>query len=414
MGDILRLIYDNDIDSDYIKGTDYIQENVIDFYKVPIDIQLHTYDDIPNYPNDMFYIIITHTVSIQRLYEGECPSPPYSPKLYESLLKHKNLNVLYMNEYENDNHDVLQYFDSKLKSLGLNPSQFYIINNNYLLGRYKKQFKTDINVFSIDRLSHVYSRELSLFEHPYKKERDFLFMAHIRQVKIHRYGLLIVLKKKGILDDVDYSLLKNDVFLRDYALNSEDKTKLNPHFYAPLFSDEDLEFFRPEIDFLINHPIKKSKYEENIDFDKPHDFDYPKTFENGGYTNSYINLVTETMFIEKNIVHITDKSYIPFYFTQIPIFLSTQYHVKSLREKYDFDFFDDIIDHGYDDHFDSQMRFIHIMREIEKLHNNKEFIKKFFIENEERFINNKIKVKNIINDKKDSQFFANLKRDYND
>ena len=309
---------------------------------------------------------------------------------------------------------ILQFMDEKLKSLDLHPSQFYIVNNNYLLKKYKEEFETNLNVHSIDRLSHVYSRELSSYSHPFLIDREFTFMTHIRQVKIHRYGLLMVLKKKGFLDVVDYSLLKNDIFLRDYAFNSADRTQLNPFFYAPIFSDSDLEFFKDEIKFLIEHPIKKSKHEEKIDFDRLNDFDYNMTFENGGYINSYINIVTETLFVEKeNIVHITDKSYIPFYFTQIPIFLSTHHHVKSMREKYDLDFFDDLIDHSYDNEEDCQLRFLGVMKQIEKLYYQRDNMKIFFKENKNRLLRNKEIIIDIVNDNKDGRFFANLKREYN-
>ena len=68
MGNILRLIYDNNIDNNYLRGTRHTQECTIQFYNSPVEIELHTYDDIVNYPNDTFYIILVHGISLERLY----------------------------------------------------------------------------------------------------------------------------------------------------------------------------------------------------------------------------------------------------------------------------------------------------------------------------------------------------------
>ena len=77
-------------------------------------------------------------------------------------------------------------------------------------------------------------------------------------------------------------------------------------------------------------------------------------------------------------------------------------------EKYDIividesHFFDDLIDHSYDNEVDAQKRLQMIIEEIKRLNSIQEDVKKFYIENKERFIKNKqivddIKNQNLVN-----------------
>ena len=120
--------------------------------------------------------------------------------------------------------------------------------------------------------------------------------------------------------------------------------------------------------------------------------EYPKNYE-----NSYINIVTESKFFKKhNVIHISEKSFRPFYYYQIPIILSTHGHIKTLKEKYGFDFYDDIINHSYDDEPDQKTRLIKLVAEIARINNNKEKIIEFFKNNKDRFESNKQKVIDVL------------------
>ena len=124
------------------------------------------------------------------------------------------------------------------------------------------------------------------------------------------------------------------------------------------------------------------------------------------YINSYVNIVTESHFIESDI-HITEKSFKPFYFYQIPIIVGTHGHIKKMKELYGYDFFDDIIDHSYDDVVDNKERLDMVLNEILRVSNNEDTIIKFYKSNKARFEQNKMitqELKNI----NETNFFYNL------
>ena len=101
-----------------------------------------------------------------------------------------------------------------------------------------------------------------------------------------------------------------------------------------------------EISYFTSLDIKKGKYETDYDGldnrnaqDLPNE---PKTFE-----NSYFNITTETNFIGDDI-HITEKSFKPFFYYQFPLILGSYHHIKYFRNAYPgVDFFDDILESSY-------------------------------------------------------------------
>ena len=105
----------------------------------------------------------------------------------------------------------------------------------------------------------------------------------------------------------------------------------------------------------------------------------------------YINIITESNFENiEDVVHPTEKSFRPFFYYQIPIFVSSPNHVKYIREKYKFDMFDDLIDHSYDEVTNDKERFDLVMSEINKLNKNDYmFYYQYFRKNKHRFEKNK-------------------------
>ena len=98
------------------------------------------------------------------------------------------------------------------------------------------------------------------------------------------------------------------------------------------------------------------------------------------YLNSYLSIVTESIFDKyPTTIHISEKSYKPFFYFQLPIFVASYGHVKKMKEEYGLDFFDDIIDHSYDNEFDAQKRLQMIIEEIKRLNSIQEDVKKFSI-----------------------------------
>ena len=127
------------------------------------------------------------------------------------------------------------------------------------------------------------------------------------------------------------------------------------------------------------------------------------------YINSYVNLVTETKFLDnENVIQISEKSFKPFFYYQFPMILATHHHIKAMKEKYDFDFFDDVIDHSYDNEPDQKKRFNLFVNEVKRLHDNKENLIEFYRNNQLRFEINKNKVISIMNNDSDYIFFRSL------
>jgi hypothetical protein len=79
-----------------------------------------------------------------------------------------------------------------------------------------------------------------------------------------------------------------------------------------------------------------------------------------------------------------------------------------LNERYGFDMFDDLIDHSYDSEPNHQLRMLGAVNEVIKINNDPQKVINFYKNNQERFIDNKKKVINILNDKTDYNFFNGL------
>ena len=89
---------------------------------------------------------------------------------------------------------------------------------------------------------------------------------------------------------------------------------------------------------------KYTKYEKTFNFEKLMNSNYnfagELTFED--YKNSYINITTESVYFDK-MIHVTEKSFKPFFLFQLPLFVASKGHVDILRKKLNLDLFDDFI-----------------------------------------------------------------------
>jgi hypothetical protein len=88
--------------------------------------------------------------------------------------------------------------------------------------------------------------------------------------------------------------------------------------------------------------------------------------------------------------------------------LASHHHIESLKQKYGFDFFDDVIDHSYDNEPNQKKRFNLFANEVKRLHDNKENLIEFYRNNQLRFETNKNKVISIMNNYSDYTFFRSL------
>lgn len=223
-------------------------------------------------------------------------------------------------------------------------------------------------------------------------------MTFNKEPKRHRYGLLCLLKKYNLLENTNWSMVPTFSNIR------------NENFYTPIFDEESINSLREEIQYFKELEYKFSDFETNNEFNYRSVIELTQIESSINYENSYVNLTTESVFDEReNIVHITEKSYKPFFYYQFPLILASENHIKTMKENFHFDFYEDIIDYSYDSEVNDVERFKMYIKEILRLNDNKEQLIDYYKNNEERFKKNKEKVINLLNTIKDDyQYFYNL------
>lgn len=348
--------------------------------------------------SDWFYKISTYLMEKKRL--------PLNSEMLEFVRKNPNFKIIICSTSESDIVEMLDYLKVACKFQNINEEQIYVINNNYLLEEWKNKIDTKINVYSTRILAYSHVKWFLNYDIPFLKQKDFLFLFHIRVPKSHRYGLILKLMKHGIINDVDWSAGCGYSFRK----NEQKQNDFNKVFFGDVMDIDEINEYQNEIDYLMSIDVKKSKFEKHVNwFDlgpnkRPINNNWGDRYVPETYVNSYINITSETMFTKKNFVSITEKSFKPFYFLQLPLFVATPRHIECMKERYGYDFFDDLIDHSYDREFDDYQRFNMIFDEIKRLHQNKEEVKKFYVENKDRFYKNQQITKEIMNDKTDIDY----------
>ena len=173
----------------------------------------------------------------------------------------------------------------------------------------------------------------------------------------------------------------------------------------------DVHEYLPEIEYFHSIDIKKCMYEENESwFDDKENTDgvyWGDTYTEPTYMESYFNIVTESEY-SSNTVHISEKSFKPFVTYQFPLILASPRHIHAVRKRYGFDFFDDVIDHSYDLELNHHERLIKFVKEIKRIHDNKDFFIEFYKNNKERFIRNNELAKKLTHDTSDRDFLKKL------
>jgi hypothetical protein len=331
---------------------------------------------------------------------------PISDKVKNIFTNNNNFNLVILNEHEYEKEEFIIYLDELIKNMGFDTSRVYLMTNNSKLDYYKQKNNLSINVYSLDFLVMFIANHMVEFGEPEfieNKTGDF-FMCHNRGPKPHRYAILCMLKKHGILENVDWSLIMG-WYRKEQRIHNIDRI-----FYDSVFNNDDYNFYKNEIEFFADIDIKKSKFEEEktwFDGRENAQIEWKEVYEYQTYQNTYVNLVTESCYFDKDI-HITEKSMKPFYFYQFPLFLSSFNHVKFLKERFGFDLFDDILDHSYDNEPDERLRLIMFFNEVKRLNENKEALIEFYKNNKQRFIYNKEIVIKIKNSNRDTNYFKNL------
>jgi hypothetical protein len=216
---------------------------------------------------------------------------------------------------------------------------------------------------------------------------------------------MVLLKKYELLDQIDWSLVMGVEHKKINSMNNYQ------NFYYNIFSTEEINEYRSQIDYINSIDTKKSDYErDKIWFDSEENMRNvfnSHSIEPNQLINTYVNCITESVYNE-NTIHITEKTIKPFYFYQIPIFLASEGHVEFLRNEYGFDLYDDLINHDYDRITDNKERLKVFVKEIIRILDNKKNIVDFYNNNRDRFEKNKQIVTDLTKDKKDIEFFNSL------
>jgi hypothetical protein len=354
-------------------------------------------------PSQKYYYFIGHaSISIEEIIKD---NKIITDEIKQCLRSCDNFNLVFFSHHESDNENGFKI----LNNSDLPKKQIYLVNNNYKLNEYVNDYNSQIKIYSVMYLPIVVSStldSLSGTKFSFDKKERF-FMCFNRGPKIHRYSLLVFMLKHNLLDDSNWSFIPNFFSIYDFEN------------YRQIFNVDEIKNYNKEIKTLNELKLKISDYEKTeLSFDDNNEITVlnpkyknvllpPEIPEN--YINSYVNLVTETKFLDnENVIQISEKSFKPFFYYQFPMILATHHHIKAMKEKYDFDFFDDVIDHSYDNEPNQKKRFNLFVNEVKRLHDNKENLIEFYRNNQLRFETNKNKVISIMNNYSDYTFFRSL------
>jgi hypothetical protein len=325
----------------------------------------------------------------------------------KNAISNNNLKVIYFSPHESPPSliEVIKILTNTIKTNNWKETQFYIINNNSNLSNIKEKFNSNINFYKMNCLLRVVSNMIKplISEKDIHFDKKFIFLCLNRNPTAnHRIALLSYLKHSKLLENdiTDWS------WVCPYSISSKNIQSIQ-HLKK---------YINPTNKSLIKNYLeicnekKLSYYEQNINWFDVKRYDWSPTHNIiDTFKNSYINIVTETAFdFVENDLPITEKSFRPFYYFQIPIFLARPGHVKALKEEYDFYFFDDIIDHSYDSEIDDVKRFKMILSEIQRLSNMREEISIYYKNNVDKLIHNHNFIKTYSNKKIEETYFLNL------
>ena len=203
--------------------------------------------------NENYFYFINHTNSINELLNN---INSLSHPIFEKINITKNVYLVFLTEHETINSNQFIILNKFCAANKLNTKQIILINNNPLLEEYKKAFNSNIKVKKLNFLDKCTSLNLKKFDNEFKRIEDKegkFFLCHNRVPKVHRYVILMYLKKYNLLENVDWSLILGKEFIKKYY---------NEKFYDILFTKQELDEFSEVINYLNNIEIKKSDYEE--------------------------------------------------------------------------------------------------------------------------------------------------------
>jgi len=320
-----------------------------------------------------------------------------SKEVISCAKENNNLKIIFMSEQEYETKNYLIKIEKKIIQLGIKPENVWIINNNLFLEKFKKELNLKINVYSIKAIANMTANLLKTHNLNFKEEKEKLFLFHNRSPKPHRYALLCLLKKYNLLENVDWSLMEGWKIGLQYEYS----------FFSEILQKNNIKNISKEYNYFKKIEQKKSSYEENFNWCQKDKFngDWSNIYSKETYENAYVNITGESVFSKDAIIHITEKSFKPFYYYQFPLIVATPYHNTELKKLYNLE---DVINHDFDNEENHMKRLTMIFEEIKRINKNKTSIINFYKKNKNRFIDNQNKIIAISTKTDDIDFFNNL------
>jgi hypothetical protein len=387
--------------------------------KERFQIRKHPLESILNKPNDVYFYMISHAGSgYHELADFE--NLGISSRIIKRLRTNKNFYLVFILEHECDSISGLNIVVDKINKLGIDNKTIICNNNSKILDIAEKikklhNFDTKITFHELNFLTwstwQVLSFEDESFNAPkfeWTDTRDGkFFMCRNRGGKPHRLAMLAFLQSnKKLRDDTNWSYIGTSLY-GDLVRNISEYFSKD-FMFENAYEILGLETLYKEDDFENGLGFVNKESREFETGDLAPIYLVPEHHES--FRASYFNIVTESLYQSKiDAIHLTEKTFRPFYYFQYPIFLASPGHVQHLRSM-GFDLFDDIIDHSYDNIENDKDRFQKFINELDKIHSNKDFFVKNYKSYKQRFLNNRDVFKKVAyNGKvKDVEFFMNL------
>lgn len=330
-------------------------------------------------PDKNFYYIIGQTHTYSMFHDNE---KIYLPAEVEYHITNNNLKVIYLADHESppDLNPFVNVLSNHIKKNNWKESNFYIMSNNSMLYDLKDKLNSGINFYKTNTLLKLVSNDLKVkpAEIDIMYDKKFIFLCQNRRPKAHRLLLLTYLDYIGLLDlnMIDWSLTygKYNDYKLEISVFDNEITKLRHELIKSYFKITD----KPRLCYFE----KNETWFNNVDDYSQCNHISIKTFQ-----ESYVNIITESHYDILDI-HITEKSFKPFYYFQMPLFFASYHHVKKLKEEYGLFLFDDLIDHSYDNEIDDSKRFHMVIDEIKRLSLMKDEIKTYYENNINLLIKN--------------------------
>ena len=303
-------------------------------------------------------------------------------RLLWSKMKKFDIKLIYVSDNESGSLDSIKWFETWLTDKGVDLSKIILINNN----RWIKKLESNENKIQVDSFERIVWEGVKCvmnnkdpnFDKDSKKK---IFQCYNRAINAYRTCVIVDLIKQNLIDEVDWSHLR-----RPFYLDSIPEKGL-PTIYE-IITGNRFETIENIYNDLVTKYPKKSEFESHYEFeDENGSIDYNIYYNENPYKFSYINIVNESKFDEHDNyhMHITEKTLLPFYYFQLPLFFANWNHVKFVEDNYGLDMFRDFINHDYDSEKDFQKRYKMLFIEINRLYKMKNEISDFYVNNKERF-----------------------------